>query len=128
MRPTTPFPRHFLTNVFSHINNSNAILAMDSNAHNTLWKSARIDEWDMLLEEMMLQHNLILMNKDRTELDFVPLDTSFVDISAGKGDVAIGLWHYLHDPLCQTIRTSSSISIFPTLWQLKRLSNIARYL
>ena len=98
MRPLTPVPRTFLTSALSQLNTNKDIIAIDSNAHNTVWNSARTDEWGTIVEDSLLEHKFHLLNKLKDELTFVPRGTSFVDITATKGDVEIDNWQFLEKP------------------------------
>ena len=75
----------------------NSIICGDINAHNSLWNSSTTNDKGRKTEEFLLQKNLNICNKPLSDLNFTPLNTTFVDVTvAGDGIIGkIKTWRFL---------------------------------
>ena len=101
-RPTEENPNSFLSTILQaqEFHADNSLLCMDSNSHNTLWNSERNDLKGTNLEDLFLTNELNVCNIPKSNLDFVPTATSFIDITVAGDSLVNKLenWRYLNTP------------------------------
>ena len=93
-------PSSCLTDSIRGINNkplaffNHTVIAIDSNAHNTLWNSTHTDARGEILETFASGNNLSILNTDSSDLN---LNTSFIDVTFGGDNIVSRNWSYLSD-------------------------------
>jgi hypothetical protein len=70
------------------------VLSVDANARNRLWNSLTTDHKGVDFESFMSETNLQLANLNASELDFVPGETTFVDVTAIGGKIIVSRWFF----------------------------------
>jgi hypothetical protein len=80
--------------VFHSLLSPLTVIGVDSNAKSGLWNSAFSDRKGVELEGILLECGLNVLNRNRSELDFVPSGTSFLDITLGTDDIVSPRWFF----------------------------------
>lgn len=75
-------------------------MAIDSNCKNTSWNSPYTDPKGEELEVLITDNRLNIVNVPRAQLDFVPGNTSFLDLTLAGDKVNISHWRFLSTPSC----------------------------
>ena len=84
----------------SSLQAGNAILCMDSNAHDPLWNSIYTDQKGKELLDIIVNNQLSIVNTIRADLSMIPQHTSFVDVTHAGNHIRdkISNWHFLDIP------------------------------
>ncbi len=96
-RPSLDSPVSLLSNLLNQSNClvSRSVVAIDANAKNSLWNSATTDRKGKDLESFILARRLTVANKNKSSLEFIPPNTSFVDLTLVGDCVNVKKWVFL---------------------------------
>lgn len=100
IRPTHSSPIPVLTPLLSNFHLSRTVLAMDSNCKNKSWNSPFTDAKGEELEALIADNCLNIVNVPRAQLDFVPGNTLFLDLTLAGDKVRVSHWRFLSTPSC----------------------------
>ena len=87
-----------LRNIFPKISAPNLLLGLDSNCKNKIWNSQVTDHKGLELEEVLLELDLTLLNRNLSELNCTPAGTAFVDLTVANGRLKSSIWIYPDRP------------------------------
>ncbi|KAI9555015.1 hypothetical protein GHT06_020309 [Daphnia sinensis] len=73
---------------------ASSIVAVDSNVMKKLWNSKITNKKGLEIESLIDNHNLSLLNRPATKLDFVPAGTSVLDITLAGDKILAPRWFF----------------------------------
>ena len=101
-RPSTDSIRKVLLPLLQRrdFKGKDCIISVDSNSHNLLWNSSHTDTRGRDLENIIVAHDLNICNLQKRHLNYVPTNTTFVDITITGDNIIdkITDWRYLSTP------------------------------
>jgi hypothetical protein len=100
------------------------LIGSDANANFLLWNSRCNDKRGEELETLLVCSNLNVYNHPLVQLDFVPDEIYFVDLTLAGDQVKIQRWLLLTIPLSLTTR-ASSLKFFTLILLRQRVSKYA---
>lgn len=124
IRPSTLNFLGTLSALLDAVASSFVVIGSDANANYLLWNSRCNDKRGEKLETLLVCSNLIVSNHPLVQLDFVPDEISFVDLTIAGDQVKIQRWLLLTIPLSLTTRASSLI-FFTLILLRQRVSKYA---
>ena len=71
------------------------VVAMDANAKQELWNSVANNERGKALLYYLKKRNLKVVNSHKSDLNYIPPKTSFVDVTLRGENVNVSGWKYL---------------------------------
>lgn len=88
----------FLSSTLSPLIAKRAILCIDSNTLNPLWNSRTLDDRGRAFEEFFRALGLNIVNVELSQLEPIPTNTSFLDMTSAGDLLRLSEWKFLDIP------------------------------